>query len=167
MTIKEWCIRIKNKIIYKYGVHFPYSKVRVRSLRALGWKVGKNVYFPEDIKITVQFIYDRGKFEMGDNVSIGPGCIILTSSSPNWSVVKHYLDLSHSETVIGESAWIGAGAIIMPGVKIGKCSVVGAGAVVTKDVPEYCVVAGVPAKVIRRFDVQEKGEGVKNKRIWE
>ena len=63
MTLKEWYIRIKNKLIYSIGVHFPYSKVRVRSLRALGWRVGKNVYFPADLVITQNFVYYRGELE--------------------------------------------------------------------------------------------------------
>jgi phosphonate metabolism protein (transferase hexapeptide repeat family) len=53
-------------------------------------------------------------------------------------------------TYIGHDTWIGHGAIIMPGLKIGNGSVIGCGAVVTKDVPEYTVVAGVPAKVIKK-----------------
>ena len=52
--------------------------------------------------------------------------------------------------VIGNDVWIGRRVIIMPGVKISDGCIIGAGAVVTKDVPPYCVVAGVPAKIIRR-----------------
>jgi len=77
MTLKEWYIRIKNKLIYSIGVHFPYSKVRVRSLRALGWRVGKNVYFPADLVITQNFVYYRGELEIGDNAWLGAGCIVL------------------------------------------------------------------------------------------
>ena len=53
------------------------------------------------------------------------------------------------EVVIGNDVWIGMRSIIMPGVKIGNGAVIGAGAVVTKDVPDYAIVGGVPAKVIR------------------
>jgi acetyltransferase-like isoleucine patch superfamily enzyme len=56
---------------------------------------------------------------------------------------------------IRKGAYIGARAIILPGVTIGRNAVVGAGAVVTKDVPDSCVVAGVPAKITRRFDEAE------------
>ena len=52
--------------------------------------------------------------------------------------------------VIGDDVWIGRRAIIMPGVRIGNGCVIGAGAVVTKDVPPYCVVGGVPAKIIKK-----------------
>lgn len=54
-----------------------------------------------------------------------------------------------SEVVIGDDVWIGMRAIILPGVRIGSGAVIGAGAVVTKDVPDYAVVGGVPARVIR------------------
>lgn len=56
---------------------------------------------------------------------------------------------SRGEIVIGEKSWIGAGAVILDGVKIGSGAIVGAGSVVTRDVPEYAVVAGVPAKILR------------------
>lgn len=60
-----------------------------------------------------------------------------------------------SDTVIGNDVWVGAGAIIMQGLKIGHGSIIGAGAVVTRDVPPYAIVGGVPAKIIRyRFNVE-------------
>lgn len=63
-----------------------------------------------------------------------------------------------NEVVIGEGCWIGEGVCII-GAKIGKNVVVGANAVITKDIPDYCVVAGVPAKIIKRYNHQ--------KEIWE
>ena len=56
------------------------------------------------------------------------------------------------EIVIKKGAWIGAGASILPGVTVGKYAIVGAGAIVTKDVPDYAVVVGIPAKVIKTLD---------------
>ncbi len=56
---------------------------------------------------------------------------------------------SFAKTIIGNDVWIGTGAIIMPGVRINDGAVIGAGAVVTKDVPPYAIVAGVPARIIR------------------
>lgn len=60
-----------------------------------------------------------------------------------------------SKTIIGNDVWIGNSAIVINGIKVGDGAIIGAGAVVTKDIPPYCVVAGIPAKVIRkRFDDQ-------------
>lgn len=58
--------------------------------------------------------------------------------------------------VIEDDVWIGAGSIILPGVNIGKHSVVGAGSVVTKSIPQYCVVVGNPAKIIKRYSSKLK-----------
>lgn len=62
---------------------------------------------------------------------------------------------SRGETVIGEKSWIGAGAVILDGVKIGRGAIVGAGSVVTRDIPDYAVVAGVPAKLLRIREEKE------------
>jgi len=67
---------------------------------------------------------------------------------------------SRGEIVVGEKSWIGAGAVILDGVRIGRGVIVGAGSVVTKNIPDYAVVAGVPAKVIRiREDKDTNGRG--------
>ena len=57
---------------------------------------------------------------------------------------------------IGENVWVGAGTVIVPGVTIGKNSVIGAGSVVTKDIPDYSVAVGNPAKVIKRYDINKQ-----------
>lgn len=93
----------------------------------------------------------HGPLRIGDNVMMGPEVTILTHT--------HRIDRTDipmgqqgsmvSEVVIGDDVWIGMRAIILPGVRIGSGAVIGAGAVVTKDVPDYAVVGGVPARVIR------------------
>lgn len=65
-----------------------------------------------------------------------------------------------SEVVIGNDVWIGMRVIIMPGVKIGNGVVIGAGAVVTKDVPDFAIVGGVPAKIIRYRNSNEKDKRI-------
>lgn len=62
------------------------------------------------------------------------------------------------EIIIKKGAWIGAGATVLPGVSIGKYAIVGAGAIVTKDVPDYSVVVGIPAKVVKTLDKDKFSE---------
>lgn len=90
--------------------------------------------------------------KIGDNVMMGPDCHIFTAFHNFDRVDIPMIQQGYSErrpVTIGNDVWIGIRCIIMPGVTIGNGCVIGAGAVVTHDVPDYAVVGGVPAKVIR------------------
>mgnify|MGYP003294170608 CR=1 FL=1 len=142
-------IRVKNATLYKVFVHFPYLKVRVWALRKLGHHVGEDVHVSSGLVITQNFIEYRGELYIGDRVAIAPNVILILSSHPSASRLKQMLHLHDRPIRIENDAWIGAGAIIMNGVTIGECSIVGSGSIVTKDVPPYTIVAGNPAKFIR------------------
>ena len=94
----------------------------------------------------------RGPLEIGDNVMMGPDVVIMTNSH-NFERIDIPMNIQGSavpkKVVIGNDVWIGTRAIILPGTTIGNGAIIGAGAVVTKDVPEYGIVGGVPAKLIR------------------
>lgn len=96
------------------------------------------------------------RIEIRDHVMIGSGAIIADSDAHNVDPVKRRNgELSESRpVVIEDNVFIGARAIILKGVTVGHDSTVGAGAVVTKSVPPYSVVAGNPAKIVRTFNVQ-------------
>ena len=66
MTLKTWIKRLKIAFYYKIGMRFLYSKVRVKSMRKLGYKVGENVYFPDDLIIGQDLVDDYAKLEIGD-----------------------------------------------------------------------------------------------------
>ena len=95
---------------------------------------------------------------IGNNVNLAQG-ITVTALNHNFKDATRRIDeqgISTKPVVISDDVWIGANAVILPGVTIGRHVVVAAGAVVTKDVPANCVVGGVPAKVIkeiRKIDV--------------
>lgn len=93
MTYKEWQIRIKNALLYKFGVHFPYNPVRRWSMRKLGYSVGDNVYIASDIIITQNFVYNRGSLEIGDRVSIAPRVVITLISHANASYIRKYIPI--------------------------------------------------------------------------
>lgn len=96
-------------------------------------------------------IYDMGGVDIADRVLIGPNVNIITTGHPlEPSRRRAYIEAK--PIVIEKNVWIATGATIVGGVTIGENSVVGAGAVVTKDVPPNSFVAGVPAKVIRSLE---------------
>lgn len=98
------------------------------------------------------FLHSGGGIEIGKAVGIGPAVKIITSVHGEKDLSKPliFCDFEFGKVVIEDACDIGAGAIILPGVKIGEGSIIGAGSVVAKDVEPYTVVAGVPAKVLRR-----------------
>lgn len=92
-----------------------------------------------------------GPLSIGDDVMMGPNVSIYTQNHETENIYKPMrLQTAPKEKVtIGNDCWIGANAVILPGVTIGSGVIIGAGAVVTRDVPDYAVVGGVPAKVIK------------------
>ena len=89
---------------------------------------------------------------MGDYVLMGPDVVIYSSMHSYDNIEKpimHQGAKTIKPVTIGNDVWIGLRAIIMPGCHIGDHVIIGSGAVVTKDVPDYAVVGGVPAKIIR------------------
>ena len=98
------------------------------------------------------FLHSAGGIEIGEAVGIGPMVKILTSVHKEQELSKPILfcDLKFGKVVIEDGCDIGIGSVILPGVVIGEGSVVGAGSVVTKNVEPYAIVAGVPAKVLRK-----------------
>lgn len=96
------------------------------------------------------FIHAAGGVSIGSTVGIGPGVRIISSSHAEESDGPILLgDIVFAAVVVEDDCDIGTGAILLPGVRIGRGSQIGAGAVVSKDIPPFSVAAGVPAKVIR------------------
>lgn len=96
-------------------------------------------------------ILDEAEVRMGNDVFIGPNVSIYTACHP-LDATERNRGVEWAEPVtIGNSVWIGGGVTIVPGVTIGDRVVIGAGAVVTKDVPSDCVVAGNPARIIKKL----------------
>ncbi len=105
--------------------------------------IGKNVYINSNVLLMA-----RGGITIEDNAMIAANAQIISNNHDPYDLQI----LTCKPVVIGESAWIGAGATILPGVRVGKHAVVGALSVVTKDVPDYGVAAGSPAKIVKMLD---------------
>lgn len=94
-----------------------------------------------------------GPVEIGSNVNLAQG-IVVTALNHNFTDCTKRIDeqgVSTAKVTIGNDVWIGANATVLPGVTIGNHCVVAAGAVVTKDVPPYSLVGGVPAKILKKL----------------
>lgn len=98
---------------------------------------------------------------IGDYTMIGPNVTIATAGHPILPELRKQLYQYNMPVHIGRNCWIGAGAIIMPGVSIGDDSVIGAGSVVTKDIPEGVVAVGNPCRVMREINEQDKAFYIK------
>lgn len=93
---------------------------------------------------------DDGKITIGDKVMFGPAVTIATVGHPLNPSMREYMYTA--PVTIGDNAWIGGNVTICPGVTIGENTVIGAGSVVTKDIPANCVAAGNPCQVIREIN---------------
>jgi len=106
-------------------------------------RMGKNVF----VNFGCSFM-DRGGITIEDNALIGPNVNLITENHAVEPELR--ANVYGRPIVIKSKAWLGAGATVLPGVTIGENAIVGAGAVVTADVPANTVVAGIPAKVIKQ-----------------
>lgn len=128
-------------------------KVIVWRYKLLGVEIGRSVFISHKAKIDTTY---RNRISIGDFCYITYGAIIL---SHDHSVYRHTPianDDGKRKVVLAENVFVGANAIILGNVKIGRNSVVSAGAVVTKDVPENVIVAGNPARIIRHFNMKDQ-----------
>ncbi|WP_420196379.1 sugar O-acetyltransferase [Lapidilactobacillus dextrinicus] len=143
----------------------------VRLERTLFGKAGQNLYVNPPINvdygchITVGdnfyanmdcIFLDVNRVTIGNNVMVGPRVGFYTAGHPIVADIR-IEDLEFgSPIVVEDNVWIGGSTVILPGVTIGKNAIVGAGAVVTKDVPANSIVGGNPAKVIRMINDQDR-----------
>lgn len=114
---------------------------------------GENIHLGDNIFFNLNcMIIDNNHVRIGDHAMFGPGVQIYTAAHPLDAVSRNQGWEVTRPITIGNSVWIGGSAILLPGVTIGDEAVIGAGAVVTRDVPAGVVVAGNPARIIRKID---------------
>jgi maltose O-acetyltransferase len=112
---------------------------------------GTNIYLGERVYFNFNcVVLDVCEVRIGDYTFIGPAVQIYTATHPYEAELRRTQEFGKPITV-GHDVWIGGGAILCPGVTIGSRTIIGAGSVVTRDIPEGVVAAGNPCRVIRRI----------------
>ena len=128
----------------------------VRILTPFQCDFGNRVTFGKNVFINHSAILSAsGGIEFQDGVQLAPGVKIATI---NHDFNERHTIYTYGKVTIKKNAWIGMGATICPGVTIGKNSIVAAGAVVTKDVPDNAIVGGCPAKIIKNLNEEDQKE---------
>ncbi|MNY21902.1 putative acetyltransferase [compost metagenome] len=107
-------------------------------------EIGKNFYSNHNL-----IILDAAKVTFGENVFVAPNCSFYTAGHPvNFAERNEGLEYAHPITV-GNNVWIGGNVVVLPGVAIGDNSIIGAGSVVNKSIPENVIAVGNPCKVVK------------------
>jgi acetyltransferase-like isoleucine patch superfamily enzyme len=140
--------RLKKKILKRRVASAFFPAMRPVMLRWCGFSIGPDVYIADGL-LVVEELSDRDNLFIGARVSIAPRVTIVTSSHPNRSRIRDVAPVARGPVHIEDDVWIGAGAVILPGVRIGRGAVIGANAVVSHDVEPLAVVAGQPARLVR------------------
>ncbi len=114
-------------------------------------EVGKNFFANYNCTIL-----DVAKVSIGDNCFMAPNVAIYTAGHPIYPDVRSAMWEYGKQVTIGDNVWIGGNTVICPGVNIGSNVIIGAGSVVTKDIPDWAVAAGNPCKVLRMITEDDK-----------
>ena len=123
-------------------------------------EVGKNFFANYNCTII-----DVAKVKIGDNCQMAPNVAVYTAGHPIHPDTRNTAYEYGKEVTIGDNCWIGGNSVICPGVHIGNNVVIGAGSVVTKDIPDWSIAAGNPCKVIRKITEDDRRKLFHNEEI--
>ena len=116
-------------------------------------------------------IIDVARVTFGDNCMLGPNVAIYTAGHPIYASVRNSSYEYGKAVQVGDNVWLGGNTVVCPGVKIGSNTVIGAGSVVTREIPCWCVAAGNPCRVIRKITEDDKRKLFRDEQIdpeaWE
>lgn len=127
---------------------------------------GKHVHFGKNVYGNFNLtLVDDTHIYVGDYTMFGPNVVIATAGHPILPELREQGYQYNAQVHIGKNCWLGAGVIVLPGVTIGDNAVIGAGSVVTKDLPSNVVAVGNPCKVLREVNDRDKEYYFKNRKI--
>ncbi len=179
--IAQWQERCLDRL-YEFNSTRPTEQEkRQRMLREMFCEIGENCYIEPPLhsnfggahvhfgnNVYANFnltLVDDTHIYVGDNVMFGPGVIVATAGHPILPELREKAYQYNAPVRIGRNCWIGAGAILLPGVTVGENTVIGAGSVVTRDLPANVVAVGTPCRVLREIGEHDRTFYFKTRRI--
>lgn len=150
-TVRFVFRRNLNNLLQIIADVIPFSRIRVRLQKMRGVKIGEKATIGPRCSIDTDY---PNYCIIKDGATLSGYNIILCHNKP-LKVHSNLMESFVAPTIIGKNADIAIGVIVLPGVEIGENSIIGAGAVVTKSIPRNCLAVGVPAKIIRTFEMNE------------
>ena len=129
---------------------------------------GRHVHFGRNVYANFNLtLVDDTHIYVGDYTMLGPNVVIATAGHPLLPELREQGYQYNAPVRVGHNCWIGAGAVIVPGVSIGDNTVIGAGSIVTKDVPANCLAVGNPCRVLREINAHDRKYYFKDREIDE
>ncbi len=127
---------------------------------------GRHVHFGRNIYANFNLtLVDDTHIYVGDNTMFGPNVVVATAGHPLLPELREQGYQYNAPVHIGRNCWIGAGAILLPGVTVGDNAVIGAGSIVTRDVPASVLAVGNPCRVLREIGEHDRAYYFKDRRI--
>lgn len=127
---------------------------------------GKNVHFGKGVYANFNLtLVDDTHIYVGDYTMLGPNVVLATAGHPILPELRPLAYQYNMPVHIGRNCWLGAGVIVLPGVTIGDNSVIGAGSIVTKDIPANVIAVGNPCRVLREINDHDKEYYFKDRKI--
>lgn len=142
-------VRLKDHILAQMALHCPWNRFRIKLQRWRGVKIGKHVHIGPGC--TLDYPYPNFIL-IEDGASLAGNNYVLAHSTPmeyHHKCVESFV----APTIIHRNAWVGVNVTILPGVEIGEGAIIGAGAVVTHNVPPHTLATGVPARIVKQLDI--------------
>jgi len=145
--------KIKVRVLHKVAKVCHPSSLRILLHKARGVQIGEGVFIGEQVHLDD---YAPELIKLANGVRVAAQTIIMSHKRDIGGCYKKEMKavevpIKHFETILEEDVQVGIRSIIMPGVRIGKGAIIGAGSLVTRDIPEYSLAIGVPAEVVKEF----------------
>lgn len=143
------------------AMYYPDARIRKIFWQKTLVEMGEGTFANPGMIVVDDHASGECLVSIGDRVSIAPYVVFAAYSSPNNSPQMRAIPyvarqlVRREKIIVEDDVWIGSHVTILPGIRIGRCAIIGAGSVVTRDVPPFAIMAGAPARIVRTIDSEQ------------